>query len=163
MLEANAAAPADQQLSDAELVLNSQLLQQLRGEVAAEEAALLSEAPRKSLEQEVQAKRLKALCWDAFEVWCAHTHGMSLWLGEMRAQVARHARPQPMSQQRCRVRRHVGCWTCMLIISGVKQVVFETRLSLCRSSVQHAQASSPATHRSGTSSCLCKTTQHGRR
>lgn len=68
MLEANAAAPADQQLSEAELVLNSQLLQQLRGEVAAEEAELLSEAPRRSLEQEVQAKRLKALCWDAFQV-----------------------------------------------------------------------------------------------
>lgn len=67
-LEANASAPADQQLSDAELVLNSQLLGQLRGDVAAEEARLLSEAPRKSWEQEVQAKRLKAMCWDAFEV-----------------------------------------------------------------------------------------------
>lgn len=78
VLEANAAAAADQQLSDAELVLNSQLLQQLRGEVAAEEAALLSEAPRRSLEQEVQAKRLKALCWDAFQVrydhMCDTTH-----------------------------------------------------------------------------------------
>jgi hypothetical protein len=67
-LEANAAAPADQRLSDAELVLNSQLLGQLRGNVAAEEAQLLSAAPRKSREQEVQAKRLKAMCWDAFQV-----------------------------------------------------------------------------------------------
>lgn len=68
VLEANTAAPADQQLSEAEVVLNSQLLQQLRGEVAAEEGELLSEAPRRSLQQEVQAKRLKALCWDAFQV-----------------------------------------------------------------------------------------------
>jgi hypothetical protein len=74
VLEANAAAPADQQLSEAELVLNSQLLQQLRGEVAAEEAELLSDAPRRSLEQEVQAKRLKALCWDAFQVRRAGNH-----------------------------------------------------------------------------------------
>jgi hypothetical protein len=83
-LEANAAAPADQRLSDAELVLNSQLLGQLQGDVAAEEAQLLTEAPRKSREQEVQAKRLKAMCWDAFEVrvlayesWGKHGHIMS--------------------------------------------------------------------------------------
>jgi len=67
-VEANAIAPADQQLSEAELVLNMQLLAELRGGVAVEEAQLLSEAPRQSQEQELQAKRLKALCWDAFQV-----------------------------------------------------------------------------------------------
>jgi hypothetical protein len=73
-LKVNAACPENQQLSEAELVLNSQLLQQLRGSVTAEEAQLLSEVPRKSRQQEVQAKRLKTLCWDALEVcacyWC---------------------------------------------------------------------------------------------
>lgn len=67
-MDANTAAPADQQLSDAELMVNSQLLQQQRSSVAAEEAELLSSAPRRSMEQEVQVKRLKALCWDAFQV-----------------------------------------------------------------------------------------------
>jgi hypothetical protein len=68
VLAAHSAAPADQQLSEPEIVLNKQLLQQQRAAVAVEEAQLLSEAPRKSREQEVQAKRLKALCWDAYQV-----------------------------------------------------------------------------------------------
>lgn len=76
-MEANTAAPADQQLSDAELVVNSQLLQQQRSSVAAEEAELLSSAPRRSMEQEVQAKRLKALCWDAFQVGASLHAGAS--------------------------------------------------------------------------------------
>lgn len=67
-LEANAVAPPDQQLLEAELVLNSQLLGQLRAGVLAEESQLLTEVPRRSNQQEVQAKRLKALCWDAFQV-----------------------------------------------------------------------------------------------
>lgn len=68
VLEANAAAPQDQQLSASDILLNSQLLSELLADVSAEEGQLLSEAPRTSQEQQVQAKRLKALCWDAFEV-----------------------------------------------------------------------------------------------
>jgi hypothetical protein len=68
VLAANAAAPADQQLSEAELVLNTQLLAELQAQIAAEEAELLAEATRRCHEQEVQAARLKAMCWDTFEV-----------------------------------------------------------------------------------------------
>jgi hypothetical protein len=106
VLEANTAAPADQQLSDAELVVNSQLLQQQRSSVAAEEAELLSSAPRSSMEQEVQAKRLKALCWDAFQVnfdsadlaeWCCVfgkvVAAVDLWQLEAGGHVKQSSRP----------------------------------------------------------------------
>lgn len=68
MLEANAAAPPEQQLCEAELVLNMQLLTGAQAQAAAEEAALLAEATRSCQVQQVQAKRLRTMCWDAFQV-----------------------------------------------------------------------------------------------
>lgn len=68
LLDANSKAEADQQLSDEELVLNSQMMMEIASSIAKEEAQLLAEVPCMSMKQEIQAKRLKALCWDSYQV-----------------------------------------------------------------------------------------------
>jgi hypothetical protein len=68
VLEANAAAPEDQRLSEAELVVDLPRLQQLRGQVDAEVAALLARSSSETQAQEIRAARIKAMCWDAMQV-----------------------------------------------------------------------------------------------
>jgi hypothetical protein len=68
VLEANAAAPEDQRLSEAELVVDLPRLQQLRGQVDAEVAALLASSSSETHAQEIRAARTKAMCWDAMQV-----------------------------------------------------------------------------------------------
>jgi hypothetical protein len=67
-LEANAAAPEDQRLSEAELVVDLPRLQQLRGQVDAEVAALLASSSSETQAREIRAARIKAMCWDAMQV-----------------------------------------------------------------------------------------------
>jgi hypothetical protein len=68
VLESNAAAPEDQRLSEAELVVDLPRLQQLRGQVDAEVAALLASSSNETQAQEIRAARIKAMCWDAMQV-----------------------------------------------------------------------------------------------
>jgi hypothetical protein len=68
VLEANAAAPEEQRLSEAELIIDLPWLQQLRGQVDADVAALLASSSAETQAQEIRAARIKAMCWDAMQV-----------------------------------------------------------------------------------------------
>lgn len=79
VLEANAAAPTAEKLSDAELVISMSRLAELRAGVDAEVAALLASTEAETQAQEIRAERLKALCWDSMQVGEAGTGAG--WLG----------------------------------------------------------------------------------
>lgn len=67
-MQANAAAAADQRLSDAELILNIKQLEEMQKTVDAEVSALLRETVADTQVKEIRAQRLKALCWDSMQV-----------------------------------------------------------------------------------------------
>jgi hypothetical protein len=78
VLEANAAAPEEQRLSEAELIVDLPRLQQLRGQVGAEVAALLASSSSETQAQEIRAARIKAMCRDAMQV----RRGLVLKIGQ---------------------------------------------------------------------------------
>lgn len=67
-MQASAAAPPDQRLSDAELILDIQRLEELRASVDAEVASVKTGTCTDTQVTEVRAQRLKSLCWDSMQV-----------------------------------------------------------------------------------------------
>eukprot|EP00878_Enallax_costatus_P021774 GHUV01023067.1.p1 GENE.GHUV01023067.1~~GHUV01023067.1.p1 ORF type:complete len:586 (+),score=231.95 GHUV01023067.1:239-1759(+) len=76
VLQANAAAPPDQRLSDSELILNTRKLDESRAQVDTEVTALLSETMMDTQITEIRAERLKALCWDSMQTKGAMCTGL---------------------------------------------------------------------------------------
>lgn len=66
--QANAAAPPEHRLSEAELVLDLGRLERMRAQVDAEVAEYIAKAEAEIQATEAKAQELKSLCWDSMQV-----------------------------------------------------------------------------------------------
>eukprot|EP00775_Hariotina_reticulata_P010178 gene10178-10338_t len=76
VLDKNAAAAAEDRLSEIDLVLDQDRLQRLRAQVDAEVAALLADTEAELLANEIKAIRMKTTFWDSMQVKSALCTGL---------------------------------------------------------------------------------------